>query len=106
MRKALSLNSFCNTTNIFVHQHEGALNSRERSLRLKEEEHTQKLRQRKLMRYELTLVLGSISAIATVFLIGLGIGAISGVNLPDGTVCHRSNLPCNWLRLRQPKGVF
>lgn len=89
-----------------MHQHEGALNSRERSLRLKEEEHTQELRQRKLMRYELTLVFGSISAIAIVFLVGLGIGAIAGTNLPDGTVCHRSNYPCNWLRFRQPKGIF
>lgn len=58
------------------------------------------------MRYELTLVLGSITAIATVFFMGLGVGAIAGANLPDGIVCHRSNLPCNWLRFRQPKSTF
>lgn len=58
------------------------------------------------MRYELTLALGSISALATVFLLGLSIGTVAGTNLPDGTVCRQSNLPCNWLRFRQPKGIF
>jgi hypothetical protein len=57
------------------------------------------------MRQEIQLLLGSVWFVGLVLLLGLGVGAIAGVNLPDGTVCQGQNLACRWFRFRVPKKV-
>ncbi|WP_206818388.1 hypothetical protein [Chroococcus sp. FPU101] len=48
----------------------------------------------------------SLFSLMLVLLIGLGLGAIAGVNIPDGTACYRDNLACRWLRIRHPKMIL
>uniref|UniRef100_B8HYZ7 Uncharacterized protein n=1 Tax=Cyanothece sp. (strain PCC 7425 / ATCC 29141) TaxID=395961 RepID=B8HYZ7_CYAP4 len=66
----------------------------------------EQLRQRRLLRLEALLILGSIAVVASVFFIGLGLGLIAGANIPEGAVCHHSNFLCQGMRFRQPKSFF
>ncbi len=80
-----------------------ALKARSEALRLKEEEYKASQRHRRILRQEVELLIGSAFFIVLVFLVGFGLGAFAGVNIPDGAACSQGNAPCHWFRFRYPK---
>jgi hypothetical protein len=58
------------------------------------------------MRQEIQLLLGSVFFLGLVFSFSFGVGALAGVNLPDGAACYQDNLACRWFRIRHPKMIL
>lgn len=91
---------------VFVQENERAIKVREDTKRLKEEEIEQKLKSRRVMHQEISFWLGSGISITLIVVIGLFLGLIFGVNVPDGAACSQGNFLCHWFRFRQPKVEF
>ncbi|CAA9569582.1 hypothetical protein AVDCRST_MAG81-1448 [uncultured Synechococcales cyanobacterium] len=82
------------------------MKTRKTALQLKEDEFKQKLRHRRIMRQELSLLFGSLFLLVLAFCVGLSVGAVAGFNGADGVICTQGNVPCKLLRLRTPKMIL
>ena len=91
---------------VFVQENERAIKVREDTKRLKIEEIEQKLKERRVMHQEISFWLGSGISISLILMIGLFLGVMFGVNVPDGAACTQGNFLCHWFRFRQPKVEF
>lgn len=91
---------------VFVQENERAIKVREDTKRLKEEEIEQKLKERRVFHQEVSFWLGSGISISLIVVIGLFLGLMFGVNVPDGAACSQGNFLCHWFRFRQPKVEF
>ncbi len=91
---------------VFVQENERAIKVREDTKRLKIEEIEQKLKERRVMHQEISFWLGSGLSISLILMIGLFLGVMFGVNVPDGAACTQGNFLCHWFRFRQPLVEF
>ncbi len=91
---------------VFVQENERAIKVREDTKRLKIEEIEQKLKERRVMHQEISFWLGSAISISLIIMIGLFLGVMFGVNVPDGAACTQGNFLCHWFRFRQPLVEF
>ena len=47
--------------------------------------------------------ISTFTTVSLLCMLGILLGALIGINVPDGAGCTSNNLLCNKLRLRQPK---
>lgn len=90
----------------FVDNYQGALKTKKAALRHQDEEFNQKQRHRRILRQEFDLFISSMFFLGLIFFLGVAVGAIAGINIPDGAACTQGNVPCKSLRIRHPKTVF
>ena len=91
---------------VFVQENERAIKVREDTKRLKIEEIEHKLKERRVMHQEISFWLGSGISVSLILMIGLFLGVMFGVNVPDGAACTQRNFLCQWFRFRQPLVEF
>lgn len=90
-------------------QEEKALKIRAATLIVRQKEHeqrennlAQKQRHRRLLRLELSNIIESIPFIFFLFLLGLFLGTILGINNPNAVACKPTNSLCQKFRWAQP----
>ena len=93
-----------------LHNEQEALKTRAAALVLREKEYqqrekdlAQKQKHRRLLRLELMNIIESFPFLLLVFFLALFLGAIAGINLPDGVGCSQQNFMCQKFRFKQPK---
>ena len=93
-----------------LHNEQEALRTRAAALVLREKEYqqrekdlAQKQKHRRLLRLELMNIIESFPFLLLVFFLALFLGAIAGINLPDGVGCSQQNFMCQNFRFKQPK---
>ena len=93
-----------------LHNEQEALRTRAAALVLREKEYqqrekdlAQKQKHRRLLRLELMNIIESFPFLLLVFFLALFLGAIAGINLPDGVGCTQQNFMCQQFRFKQPK---
>ena len=62
-----------------------------------------KQKQRRVLRLEMMNILESFPFLFLVFAIALLLGAMLGINIPNGVGCSQQNAMCQNFRFRQPK---
>ncbi len=93
-----------------LHGEQEALKTRAAALILRQKEYeqrekdlAQKQKHRRLLRLELMNIIESFPFLLVVFFLALGLGAIAGINVPDGVACSEQNGLCQKFRFKQPK---
>ena len=93
-----------------LHNEQEALRTRAAALVLREKEHqqrekdlAQKQKHRRLLRLEMMNIIESFPFLLLVFFLASFLGAIAGINLPDGVGCSQQNFMCQNFRFKQPK---
>lgn len=65
----------------------------------------EKHRARRLLLVQVQDLASSLLNLVLVFLLGLSVGVMGGVNLPNAVLCEQGNGLCHFLRVRSPKVV-